>query len=583
MLMNNTGYKKYRIKAILLSVCVIFIFNFFSCSKNSTAGGTTTQTTNGILAVLRTIDGEPVKNTLVKLRPRDYLFSAVENKDTVEYQNIHTDGEGAFKFYLTVNSPYKKSFLISSISNDSSQGIVIDSIEIESNDTYADTIWHDYSELKMKRTGSIYGLFRGIPSEEGTAIDTMILRFYGTDFQYAIIPHEKFEISGLPPFNYDIDISFKESRKKYAYNILIHQNTITYPKEEPFVDPFSFSGMKKIVFNTTQDGADVLDDVSPKFPLLIRLNSKNKEDSLIFAHTKIPGSIRFFDKDDKNLDFDIEKWDTLSSLKKADIWVSLPIIYGNRNDQYIKLGYGANLEDGQNKEEVFNLNYGFEGVWHLNEDIGMYVFDATSHKFSGKKLSETDPVAVDQIIGNGQEFDGANDWIDLKQEKDFMTNMPYVLISAWVYLKSFNCYILHISDSSGLNTRVFMSIDNSGKIVVGGNTSDNPQAAENKVTATEPLELNEWYNICAQIDYGKDIISIFINGDSVMTTGTIQFDKVHQIYTNSKFASIGSDFSGNNGFAKCIIDELRIFRGNRTASWIKLNYETQRKSSLFFK
>jgi hypothetical protein len=589
MYTKHTKVKKSEIIPFLFFGCLILIFQLLSCSNSnpsdtSKAGGTTTQTTNGIIAVLRTTDGEPAKNTMVKLRPRDYLYSDTAPKDTNECQNILTNSEGIFKFYLTVEPPYKKTFFISSVSNDSSQGIIIDSIQIETNNTYTDTIWHDYSELEMKETGSIIGLFRGVPDQEGeVGVDTMIIRIYGTDLHYSTLPYEKFEISGLPPFSYDMDISFKTSERIYNKNIVIHENTITYPKEEPFVDPFSFSGMKKIGFNTTSDGVEVKDDVSPKFPLLIRLNSENREDSIIFAHTKIPGSIRFFDKDDRNLDYEIEHWDTLSSPKKAIIWVSIPTIFGNINTQYIKLGYGAQLTDGQDKEDVFDRKYGFEGVWHFNEESGTVVYDATSHKYNGKKVSETDPVTNDQIIGNGLEFDGINDWINIQQDNDFMNNVQSATISFWIFLKSFNCYILHISDGIGTNPRLFISIDSIGKIAIGGNASDYPQIPNKRVTAVEPLELNKWYNICTRINYHKDNISIFVNGDSVLTDGTIQFEKTQTVSTNSKFASIGSDFNGKNGFAECIIDEFRIFRGDRSPSWIKLSYETQRKNTPFFK
>jgi hypothetical protein len=436
----------------------------------------------------------------------------------------------------------------------------------------------DLDNLYMEETGSFSGMYRMVSST-----DKMIIQFYGMDRFYILEPDEQFEITGLPPQMYVINISYTESAQEFIDTIYVYPSTITYAKETPFVDPFSFYGMKKITFNTTPDGADINADISPNFPLLIRLNGDNREDSLIFAYTKLPGSIRLFDENNDTLDYQIERWDTSSSPKIAEIWVGIKVIYGNRNTQYIKLAYGAALPDNQDPQSIFNRDYGYASVWHLNEDTGTIVYDATSHQFNGIKVSELDPLASEGYIACGQRFDGVNDWIDLGQNTDYIRNTQRVTFFAWIYLKSFSSNIINISGGNELYSRAFISIDSIGHIMVGGNAVDTPSVPDKKITTTSSLELNRWYHVCAIINYFTNQIDIYINGVKAETTGTVQFED-HQTYpTYSKYAALGSHFTGTNGFSNGIIDECRIFRGERNSSWVKLCYETQRKDSPFFK
>lgn len=577
--MNLNRYYRF-IKQLILLIVVSSILLFLSCSINPLAGGTTTETTNGIIAVILTEENEPAKNIPVQIRPQDYLFDPEKPHDPKTCKNTTTDDFGRFTFYF--QNPEAAAYTIRAISQDSSEGVVVKEIALPiallSRDD-EDTVMLDLDGLTMEETGSFSGMYRS----GSNSTDKMIIQFYGMDIFRVLDPDVQFEITGLPPQMYVIHISYTQSSQVYIDTIYVYPNTITLAKELPFVDPYAFYGMKKIVFNTTSEGANIIDDISPSFPLLIRLNSNNEEDSLIFAYTKLPGSIRLLDENNDTLDYQIERWDTTSSPKTAEIWVSIPVIFGNNNAQYIKLGYGATLPDIQDPQKVFNRDYGYASVWHLNEDSGTIVYDATAHQYNGIKVSDYDPLPFEGYIANGQSFDGVNDWIDIGQDINYINNTQRVTLFAWVYLKSYDCNIIQISGNDEQYSRLFISVDTNGRITAGGNALDTPINPEKKVTTTGTLELNKWYHLCCVISYFENKIDIYIDGVKATTTGTVQFEDHQTSSTNSKYAALGSYFTGVNGFSNCIIDECRIYRGERNPSWIKLCYETQRKDSPFFK
>lgn len=565
---------KYRNLKQLLLVCALVTpaALFLSCSIDlSDSGGTTTETTNGITAVILTHNGEIAQNIPVQVRPQSYLYDPDTLLDTNTCKDTNTDEFGRFTVHCQVSK--NETFLIKVLNQDSTEGIV-EFIDLVKTNVENDTVINDLQVLTMQETGSYAG--------ELSSPNTMILKFYGMDLFDTLKPNELFEISGLPPKEYVIQISYTPSSEVIVDTIEIHPNTITLAAGSLFTNPFEFKGFKKISFNTSSDGADIIDDITD-FPLLIRLNSSIKEDSLIFAHTKVPGSIRFLDEQGDTIDYQIENWDTASFPKTAAIWIKIPVIFGNNKTQYIRLAYGAALPDIQNPEEVFDWKQGYASIWHLNEANGTIVYDATSNHYNGSKVSEWDPLSYEGYIANGQAFDGVNDWIDMGRDIGYINNVQKVTLSAWIYLMSFDCNIIRISGGNEQYDRAFVYVDSSGYVVAGGNAVDTPADPDKKITATLPLESNQWYHLCCIINYMENQVDIYINGEKTTTTGTVQFENHQTLNTNSKFTSLGSNITGTDGFSNCIIDEFRIWRGGRYPSWIKLCYQTQRKDSPFFK
>jgi hypothetical protein len=104
------------------------------------------------------------------------------------------------------------------------------------------------------------------------------------------------------------------------------------------------------------------------FPVLVRLNQSNFN----FEQAKADGSDIRFGKDEiatntTELAFQIERWDKAN--KVAEIWVKVPQILGNNNQQAIKMYWGhSNPPTPPVTDPVFGNNYA--GVWHLGEGAG---------------------------------------------------------------------------------------------------------------------------------------------------------------------------------------------------------------------
>ena len=123
---------------------------------------------------------------------------------------------------------------------------------------------------------------------------------------------------------------------------------------------------RALQFDTTPAGANVSGDVRD-FPLAVALSAANFD----FATAKPDGSdLRFTnDKDDPPLPHAIEHWD--AAAKSALVWVRVPRVRGNRNDQAIFMHWqNPEAASVARPAEVFDTKDGFLGVWHLDDEGG---------------------------------------------------------------------------------------------------------------------------------------------------------------------------------------------------------------------
>ncbi len=88
---------------------------------------------------------------------------------------------------------------------------------------------------------------------------------------------------------------------------------------------------RKVKFDTTPGAANVSGN-GANFPVLIQLDSSNFN----FSQADPNGAdIRFADSDGTQLSFEIERWDGAN--QKAIIWVRVPQVDGNSNQDYIHM------------------------------------------------------------------------------------------------------------------------------------------------------------------------------------------------------------------------------------------------------
>ena len=170
-----------------------------------------------------------------------------------------------------------------------------------------------------------------------------------------------------------------------------------------------YSKSMQIVLNTSSTGANVKKDFE-NLAVLIRLDKSNFDFDVI--KEDLAGNISFSTSDGSFLPYQIKNWDT--SNKIAEIWIVVPIVYGNNNSQFITLSCGKNKKSisdekikkkieskeaheisnatTQNKESfAFKPSYDLYGVWYANDNEGFiitrgeYDFEAIQKCKKGKQ------------------------------------------------------------------------------------------------------------------------------------------------------------------------------------------------------
>jgi hypothetical protein len=345
-------------------------------------------------------------------------------------------------------------------------------------------------------------------------------------------------------------------------------------------------------FDTTAAGADIANDVKD-FPLAIVLDERNFN----FSTAKADGAdLRFTnDKDDAPLPHAIEHWD--APLKRALIWVKVPLVRGNRSDQVIFMQWqNPDAPDIARPVEVFDTTEGFVGVWHLDDEgstvAGGYK-DATANAAHGTGVNLAAGARVDGRVGKGIALDYAKtQWVKVDSEKRKLFDVTrHVTFSIWAKARSFgNTRSVDGRALVGYET-MFAKGDNSWRVQkFGVRAWHNPPADLVEICVErEPrgdlcaigrtdMKLDTWYHFVGVHDHPH--VKLYVNGrlemvdryDLPWTSG----DHPVGIGNQSQFPDRGRQWDG-------VLDEARVMNVAKDTHWIKLDYESQREAQLLLK
>ncbi|MGD8896220.1 MAG: DUF2341 domain-containing protein, partial [Acidobacteriota bacterium] len=298
----------------------------------------------------------------------------------------------------------------------------------------------------------------------------------------------------------------------------------------------------RITFNNTAQTED-LDD----FPVLIRLDSSRID----YGRTQAGGfDIRFVDADHETvLAHEIEEWNPAGS---SYVWVRVPRINGSSGTDFIWMYYdnGA-VGNGENVNGVWDASY--RGVWHLRENGGPYA-ESTANPNPGTSASA--PTRVGGRIGFGQEFDGANNFIDAGNDSS-LDLTGAVTLEAWVQLQSLIA-LNWGADFVGKadQYRLYHDWDVNRRVTLTVDTPTIPYPSD------EPVPLNTWLYVVGVYD-GTDNAYIYVDGvlrDTVSGAGA-------PINSSASPVGIGRDLDDNETFDG-LIDEVRVSAVPRSADWI---------------
>ncbi len=283
------------------------------------------------------------------------------------------------------------------------------------------------------------------------------------------------------------------------------------------------------------------------FPLLVRL----QRDWFPFAETKPHGEdLRFTDDQGKILPHQIDAWDSVAGT--AAIWVRIPKISGQQR-QPLHLHWGkADAPDISNGAAVFNQDNHYLTVWHLGENT----VDATGH-LSAKDTGTTPTVGM---IGAARHFPGKAGLFAGDKITGLPTGSQPHSTEAWFRPEQANGNVVAWGNEQG-----------QGKVVMQYTSPSHVRMdcyfSEASVQSA-PFPAGEWVHVVHT--YAPGDTKIYINGE--LTSATKGRASPLNIRTPARFW-IGGWYHNYNFVGD--IDEVRLSRVARSATWIKLSYANQ--------
>ncbi len=332
---------------------------------------------------------------------------------------------------------------------------------------------------------------------------------------------------------------------------------------------------KDVTINTTSTGANVSGGVA-NFPLLVRLTSANAD---VFSQSAFNGAdIRFTDSTGTvRLKHERERWDTTG--KVAEFWVLVPSVAGNAVTTFRIYWGKIGASDSSNGKAVFDTSNGFTGVWHMNEAQGTGPKDATANS-----LHFTAHASVTRAVGiidSARTYAGGTagtpDSI-ARSDKFNVTNMMFT-ISAWVNRPAANSsqYEGIFSNwrySSGATRSYILEQKSNGSYAVQVSSGG---TADDRIPATSATFSNAaWHHVVGSMSPANGI-RIFVDGVNQGLNGVA--DAIDPFVNTSDAARplIGAMERANTQPFIGSIDEVELsVNTERSADWIKLDYETQK-------
>jgi hypothetical protein len=346
---------------------------------------------------------------------------------------------------------------------------------------------------------------------------------------------------------------------------------------------------RTLTIDTTAAGANVPDDVA-NYPLAVLLD-KSRFD---FTQARPDGAdVRFFDARGKALPHAIELWDAAAG--SAAVWVRLDLVKGNSRDQSIEMRWGQpGAADISDSRAVFRRADGFVGAWHLGEDGNTTpdgYRDASEHEAHGTGVGLTPGSRVDARIGKGTHLDNPAGqetarWIRVSGDKARQFNPTGPLtVSIWALghsypIRSYETIIAK-GDTSWTLQRVAYGPGGGAQKIEGQGYQTCVRTPAYHLCAynfaRQALVTKTWLHF--MVVYEEPTMTLYINGEPNATESAGPWNKgEHDLGIGNQTQHLGGRRQWDG-----ILDEARVMLGARSASWAKLDYQSQRESPTLLK
>jgi hypothetical protein len=329
--------------------------------------------------------------------------------------------------------------------------------------------------------------------------------------------------------------------------------------------------IKVTVDNTKVSGSSDLTD----FPVYLNLDDLP---DAFFTTVKSAGKdIRITTSDgETEVPREIVSIDT--SGKTGEVHFKGTLTYNADTEFYIYYGNASAATysdtDTYGAQNVWSSSY--LGVWHKNDLTTSTIQDSTSNDNDGTKKGANEPIEATGKVGEGQDYDGEDDYIDISLD-EWASSLSDITISFWSkssHDSKRNTPFIALTDDFGNRLCLHLPwfggqiIWDFGDINNGGRLTSTWNAAWNNVWC---------YWAVASASSGQ---YIYRNGGklvsdedgSTFTRGTKELRLAYYYDWNSFILD----------YWDATFDELRIASTKRSAGWIATEYNNQNSSSTFY-
>ncbi len=330
------------------------------------------------------------------------------------------------------------------------------------------------------------------------------------------------------------------------YSVVDGTITNNYTVTVNLLDLTSRSYSASFYVLTATNGANLPAAASEtNFPILLRLNASNFN----FSQAQTNGAdILFTTANSNSLPYEIEQWDAVNGT--ASIWVQIPSIRGNTNQQLLMFWGNTNAISQSSGSSVFNSANGFACVLHMN---------GTADSTGTLTPTDTGTTATNGAVGLARHFNGT---VELNCGTSITTlpsgGNPHTT-EAW--------FRANVSPGTMVGWGVQQG---SGKVVV---TEASPPHIYvdtffgPTLNGNSTLSLAQWYHVAYV--YTNGTAKVYVNGvlDGSIT-GTLNIPNPARMDVGLGSAFGDAAFIGD-------LDEVRISSMARSTNWLSLEYQNQ--------
>jgi hypothetical protein len=262
-------------------------------------------------------------------------------------------------------------------------------------------------------------------------------------------------------------------------------------------------------------------------------------------------------------------------------WVQVPTLSHTANTT-IYMFYGNDtISNFQSLNSPWGSNY--KGIWHLDEAVVDEGTTADAYQDSTLNDNDGDQRGSDDAVGqisNSQDFDGANDIINVGDTASLDISTSAITLSGWIYDDATTNMDGFVMGKVRATQNYYLFVSNASQaITIGLNTTVGGFGSCARPGGVGGLNFmhNRWNHVVGTYD-GTNM-RIYLNGTQRGTacpkTGTI-------ILNNDGFAIGDRGMASANNFFDGLIDEVHVSNTALSADWIMAEYNNQYDPTTFY-